>query len=31
VERFQGRGASPRPCVFNKLTEKGEALLKLMG
>ena len=30
VERFEGRCASPRPCVFNRLTEKGEALLKLM-
>jgi hypothetical protein len=30
VERFEARCASRRPCVFNKLTEKGEAVLKLM-
>jgi DNA-binding MarR family transcriptional regulator len=31
VERYEGRCGSRRPCVFNKLTEKGEAVLKLMG
>jgi len=31
VERYEGRCASRRPCVYNKLTEKGEALIKLMG
>ena len=31
IERYEGRCAARRPCVFNKLTEKGEAVLKLMG
>jgi DNA-binding MarR family transcriptional regulator len=31
VERYEGRYASRRTCVFNRLTEKGEAVLKLMG
>jgi DNA-binding MarR family transcriptional regulator len=31
VERYEGKCSSRRPCVFNRLTEKGEAVLKLMG
>lgn len=31
MERFEGRCASRRICVYNKLTEKGEAVLRLMG
>jgi hypothetical protein len=30
VARFEGNCSSPRPCVFNKLTEKGEEVLKLL-
>jgi hypothetical protein len=31
LERFEAKCASRRPCVYNKLTEKGEAVIKLMG
>jgi hypothetical protein len=31
LERFEAKCASRRPCVYNKLTEKGEAVVKLMG
>jgi len=30
VARFEGKCASRRPCVFNRLTEKGEEVLKLL-
>ena len=31
LERFEAKCTSRRPCVYNKLTEKGEAVIKLMG
>jgi hypothetical protein len=31
VERFEGKCASRRLCVFNIQTEKGEKFLKLLG
>jgi hypothetical protein len=31
VERFEGKCASRRLCVFNMQTEKGEEVLKLLG
>jgi hypothetical protein len=31
IERYAGNCASRRPCVFNRLTEKGEEVLKLLG